>query len=137
MLCPNCGGKLPNTLVVTSRTLLEVQFQMAPGASRMLQRVTDLSIREVGNPDEPKTGTHFTHCPACNHDVDITLIEVVPVCVLCGKEKPKMTQADNFCAYDGLVCLECSTARATTMCAGCGRLSRCPLGKRSIKAATA
>lgn len=130
MKCPSCSGDI-GTKIEVSTSPVVFTFVMGLGPDRTLRRIGDIYAKETFSLDEPVKGTHHTTCVRCGTQFDITDLELVPTCSVCGKEKPKMTVAENFCFYEGLVCLECQQKRWKSTCNGCSKYSRCKLGLRA------
>ncbi len=132
MICPECKKKLPSRLIV--RTFpIELSFEVGQGSDNVFRRTGDITAREVIDIERPTKDTHYFTCPSCSAAIDLTSIEVVPICGRCHKEKAKLTVVDNTCAYIGLVCIECARAYYEKDCVGCSRLKSCALGQRASK----
>jgi|WetSurMetagenome_2_1015567.scaffolds.fasta_scaffold01390_12 hypothetical protein len=132
MQCPKCSTALPSRLLVQTEAL-RFEFQMGVGPDGLLRRLSDLTLVEKFDPESPAKDTHFTTCGKCKAKIDVTTIEVKPVCVLCGKEKAQLTVENNTCWYNGLVCIECAKANQPSMCRECSRTAKCKLYARAVK----
>jgi len=132
MKCPNCGGELGINLTVKC-VPIAFTFIMQATPDGQWRRATEIAALEMFNLEEPGKGTHFVTCSGCSAEIDITTIPVVPVCMLCHKEK-KLTKVANSCFYEGLVCVDCARKRLVReQCPGCNKRTKCALFNRASK----